>query len=211
MPAGRRTGNGRRDDRRRGAQVGKRPVVHCRHAVELLLQIKVERTAEEHVDHLHAAADPQKRIVELVCIAEQQILHLFALGRQLGELAVRDVAAIANRADVLSARQNESVDARQQRLVHAHIRRKRDDDGRPACGDDRLRIMVVHPQYALVRVKRRDDSDDRTRLVHRARGYFVDAHRSLRDLHTFPHVAHCFEKRPPTEGRASCIAEHDKA
>ena len=59
-------------------------IIDGAHAVELLFQIKIQRAPEEHVDHLHATADAQQRIVELIRVAEQQVLHFLALGRQLG-------------------------------------------------------------------------------------------------------------------------------
>ena len=61
-----------------------RDIVGGAHAVKLLFQVQIQRAPEEHVDHLHAAADAQQRIVELIRVAEQQILHFLALRRQLG-------------------------------------------------------------------------------------------------------------------------------
>ena len=162
-------------------------IVDGAHAIELLFQIQVQRAPEEHVDHLHATADAQQRIIELVRIAEQQVLHFLALGRQFRKLAIGDVATIAHGTDILTTRQHEPIDTRQQRFVHADIAGKRDDQRRPARSNDSLRIVVVHTKNALVGVIRRHDADDRPRCTHRFRGNLLNANRALHAFHSAPY------------------------
>jgi hypothetical protein len=72
-------------------------------------QVLVERPALDHVQHLHAAADPQHGHVALQRACAQGELEAVALGTRAARLRVR-TCAVARRVDVGAAGQDQGVE-----------------------------------------------------------------------------------------------------
>ena len=110
---------------------------------DLVRHVLQQRATEGHVHHLHPAADPQDRKVDLECPANERDLGVVALwhGALLG-LIVR-LGAVGRGVDVDAAGKDQRVEPREHLVGFLdQLRIRRDHQREPAGALDRRQVVV---------------------------------------------------------------------